>query len=74
MPTWEETADFYRLSKADRRFVASLFGKNGMANRNDGGIETRRSATIATKKREKIANPGLPENGKTGSRASAAAR
>jgi len=25
MPTWEETVERYRLSKADQKFVASLF-------------------------------------------------
>jgi hypothetical protein len=29
IPTWEETAERYGLSKADRRFVASLFGDKG---------------------------------------------
>jgi len=29
IPTWEETAQRYGLSKADRRFVASLFGDKG---------------------------------------------
>jgi hypothetical protein len=24
MPTWEETADFYGLSKADRKFISGL--------------------------------------------------
>jgi hypothetical protein len=29
MPTWEETADFYGLSKSDRKFISSLFEKKG---------------------------------------------
>ncbi len=27
MPTWEETVELYGLSKADQKFVASLFDK-----------------------------------------------
>jgi hypothetical protein len=31
LPTWEETANFYGLSKADRKFVTRLVGGAGPA-------------------------------------------
>jgi len=51
IPTWEETADRYGLSKADKRLVASLFG----------GEESRRSSDSVARRRV----PSIFEAGKT---------
>jgi hypothetical protein len=33
IPTWQEMADFYGLSKSDRKFVDGLFTNNGARTR-----------------------------------------
>lgn len=43
VPTWEETANFYGLSKADRKFVAGLVGSASSA----GAYRFRSSSTAS---------------------------
>jgi hypothetical protein len=44
MPTWEETADFYRLSKAQRKFVEGLFEDKTPKRRAGAAAPSSRSA------------------------------
>ena len=55
MPTWEETADFYGLSKADRKFIASL-------------VDEKKSGASATHP-SKLSSSGFSKRMKNGTKA-----
>jgi len=66
MPTWDETVERLGLSKADQRFVASLF-ENKSSRKAAGSAFRRRAATSRPAKNKTGKVSGL--TGKTKSRA-----